>query len=66
MVTLLTKALMNIQTQWQNWRFFFCDERVVPFGDSESTFGLYKKNFLDKIPVTEDQFIKINPELDGE
>ncbi|RLU24497.1 hypothetical protein DMN91_002586 [Ooceraea biroi] len=65
MVELLAKCLPNIATDWSKWRFFFCDERVVPLEDPESNFGLYKTNFIGKVPVTEEQFIKVDPELNG-
>lgn len=65
MVRLLAKCLPNIATDWSKWRFFFCDERVVPLEDPESNFGLYKSNFIGKVPVTEDQFIKVDPDLNG-
>lgn len=66
MVRLLAKCLPNIATDWSKWRFFFCDERVVPLEDPESNFGLYKSNFIGKVPVTEDQFIKVDPDLNAE
>ncbi|XP_019888472.1 6-phosphogluconolactonase isoform X2 [Ooceraea biroi] len=66
MVELLAKCLPNIATDWSKWRFFFCDERVVPLEDPESNFGLYKTNFIGKVPVTEEQFIKVDPELNAE
>ncbi|XP_012218846.1 6-phosphogluconolactonase [Linepithema humile] len=65
-VQLLAKSLPNIATDWSKWRFFFCDERVVPLEDPDSTFGLYKSSFIGKVPVTEEQFIKVDPELNAE
>lgn len=66
LVNLLAKSLPNITTDWNKWRFFFCDERVVPFDSSDSTYGEYKSKFIGKVPVTEDQFIKIDPDLSAE
>lgn len=40
----------------------FCDERVVPFSDPESTYGQYKKLLIDTAIVRPDQFICINAE----
>ncbi|VDM18432.1 unnamed protein product [Hydatigera taeniaeformis] len=37
---------------WTRVHFFFCDERVVPFDDPESTFGVYQKNLFSKLPTT--------------
>lgn len=65
-VTLLAQSLPNITTDWSKWYFFFCDERIVPFDSSDSTYGEYKSKLIGKIPVTEDQFIKINPDLSAE
>lgn len=65
LVKMLAQALPSLSTDWTKWRFFFCDERIVPFDDEESTFGLYKTTLIGKIPITEDQFIKADPKLDG-
>lgn len=65
LVQFLSEGLPTISTDWSKWRFFFCDERVVSFENSESTYGLYKENLIGKVPITEDQFIKINPDLSG-
>lgn len=65
MVNLLVEILPNITTDWSKWYFFFCDERIVPFDSNDSTYGEYRSKLIGKIPVTEDQFIKINPDLSG-
>lgn len=44
---------------------FFCDERVVPYDDAESTFGVYKKELIGK-GFEEWQFIKIKQGVTGE
>lgn len=61
----MAQSLPNIKTDWSRWNFFFCDERVVPFDSNDSTYGEYKSNLIGKIPISEDQFIKINPDLSG-
>ncbi|KAF7382640.1 6-phosphogluconolactonase [Vespula maculifrons] len=66
LVNILMQTLPNISTDWSKWRFFFCDERVVPFDNGESTYGLYKTSLIGSVPITEDQFIKIDPELSAE
>ncbi|XP_023221208.1 6-phosphogluconolactonase-like [Centruroides sculpturatus] len=61
-----SQAFLSIVTEWTKWRFFFCDERLVPFDDKESTYGLYKEELLGKVPITEEQFVTINPVLNVE
>uniref|UniRef100_A0A0C9RQ55 6-phosphogluconolactonase n=1 Tax=Fopius arisanus TaxID=64838 RepID=A0A0C9RQ55_9HYME len=63
LVKFLSDGLPAITTDWSKWRFFFCDERVVPFDHDDSTFGVYKTNLIDKIPITEDQFITIDSDF---
>lgn len=65
MVKTLTTVFKNVQTDWSKWRIFFCDERVVPFDDIESTYGIYKKALDAVIPLSEDQYVKIDPKLSG-
>lgn len=65
MVDVLAKCLPKIETDWSKWRIFFCDERVVEPSDERSNLALYKSNFIGKVPVTEEQFIRIDPELSG-
>lgn len=53
--------------EWRKWIFFFVDERVVGFDDSESTFGQYKTVLLPKVAeLSLNQFVVINPNLDAE
>lgn len=65
MVQLLAQSLPNVDTDWSKWYFFFCDERVVPFDSNDSTYGEYRAKLIGKVPITEDQFVKINPDLSG-
>lgn len=49
---------------WSRVHFFFCDERVVPFDDPESTFGIYQKTLFSKLnppPIVH----KIDPEAES-
>jgi len=64
-VSLLSEYLAKVETDWSKWRFFFCDERLVEFNDPESTFAQYRDKFISNLPISEDQFIKINPQLSG-
>uniref|UniRef100_T1JA20 6-phosphogluconolactonase n=1 Tax=Strigamia maritima TaxID=126957 RepID=T1JA20_STRMM len=63
LVKLLCNGIADINTDWSKWRIFFCDERIVPFDDNESTFGLYQKALSEKVPLTDEQIIPINPSL---
>ncbi|KAG8190088.1 hypothetical protein JTE90_006028 [Oedothorax gibbosus] len=66
LIKFLCKGLPTISTAWPKWKFFFCDERLVPFDNPESTFGCYRKDLLSATPVTEDQFVTIDPNLNVE
>ncbi|CAL1286953.1 unnamed protein product [Larinioides sclopetarius] len=63
LIKFLCKGLPTINTTWQKWQFFFCDERHVPFDHPESTFGCYKRDLLKVVPVTEEQFVTMNPSI---
>lgn len=65
LVKFLSEGLPSIKTDWSKWKFFFCDERIVSFQDNESTYGQYKANLMEKVPITEDQFVRIDPDLSG-
>ncbi|KAK7082209.1 hypothetical protein SK128_011330 [Halocaridina rubra] len=62
----LCGGLPSIETSWDKWSLFFCDERLVPFSDGDSTYKLYKAGLVGSTPLTEEQFVVINPELDVE
>lgn len=62
-IKFLATGLPGIQTDWSKWRMFYCDERIVPFNDPESTFGGYKEKLIGKVPLQESQFINIDPNL---
>ncbi|XP_034943492.1 6-phosphogluconolactonase [Chelonus insularis] len=63
LINFLAEGLPTIKTDWSKWRFFFCDERIVPFDNEESTFGQYKTKLIGKIPVTADQFITVDSDI---
>ncbi|XP_018335347.1 6-phosphogluconolactonase [Agrilus planipennis] len=58
-VKFLNEAIPKLKTDLSKWKLFFCDERVVPEDDPESTFGTYKKNLIGKVNLKEDQFVRI-------
>lgn len=66
MVKFLEKGLPGVTTEWSKWRFFFCDERIVPADSVDSTFGAYRNALIGKIPITEDQFVNVDPDMSAE
>ena len=60
----LCQGLPTIQTDWARWRLFFCDERLVPAGSSDSTWGVYQSSLLPATPLTSDQFLTVNTDLE--
>ena len=42
-------AAKNLDIDWNRVKFIFCDERMVPENDPESTFGLYKEKLIGKV-----------------
>ena len=39
------------KVDWSKVKFVFCDERLVPFDDADSTYGVYKKSDIFKLEV---------------
>jgi hypothetical protein len=39
----------NMNVDWAKVKFFFCDERMVPLDDADSTFGVYKNSAIFKL-----------------
>ncbi|EFX82067.1 hypothetical protein DAPPUDRAFT_302585 [Daphnia pulex] len=61
--TFFCKGLPMITSDWTKWKFIFCDERIVPFDDAECTFSVYKNQLFSKIPLTDENFVVIDPSL---
>lgn len=36
---------------WSAWRVFYCDERLVPFSDGDSTHAFYQRELYDRVPI---------------
>lgn len=52
------------EIQWDKWHVFFCDERLVPFDNDDSTYKLYKEHFLGgKTSLPDSQMYNIKPDL---
>lgn len=65
LVKFLTTGLLSISTDFDKWKIFFCDERMVPTDDPDSTLGLYKKDLVGKVNLKEDQFVTIKQGVSG-
>ena len=51
---------------WEKTHIFWVDERCVPENDPASNFGLARKDFLDQIPIPQDQIHPIQVEASPE
>ncbi|ROL51146.1 6-phosphogluconolactonase [Anabarilius grahami] len=64
LVSILSKELPALgNLDCSRWLIGFCDERLVPFSDPESTYGLYKNQLFEKINIPEDRILAIDPSL---
>uniref|UniRef100_A0A8C2EHK4 6-phosphogluconolactonase n=1 Tax=Cyprinus carpio TaxID=7962 RepID=A0A8C2EHK4_CYPCA len=64
LVSILSKELPAVPgLDCSRWLIGFCDERLVPFSDPESTYGLYKNQLFEKINIPEDRILAIDPSL---
>jgi len=63
LIDLLSSIVPRLQFPWARLRFFFVDERFVPFTSDESTYGNYQTKLFKKLPITEKNVIKIDPNL---
>ncbi|CAG9773616.1 unnamed protein product [Ceutorhynchus assimilis] len=61
LVTFLVSGLPKIHSDFSKWKIFFCDERLVPVDDPESTFGVYKTKLVDTgaVNLSADQFVTV-------
>ncbi|XP_048846704.1 6-phosphogluconolactonase [Brienomyrus brachyistius] len=64
LVSMLSRELLALpDLDSSAWIVGFCDERLVPFHNEESTYGLYKNQLLSKINISEDAVLTIDPSL---
>ncbi|CAF1046640.1 unnamed protein product [Rotaria sordida] len=63
LIDLLASMLPRLQLPWARLRFFFVDERFVPFTSDDSTYGNYQSKLFRQLPLTEKNIIKIDPTL---
>lgn len=65
MVKYLCQGLPKVDTDWSKWTLAFCDERLVPEDNADSTFGIYKKELIPKTALDESQFVVIKQGVSG-
>ncbi|CAF0869706.1 unnamed protein product [Rotaria sp. Silwood1] len=63
LIDLLASIVPHLQFPWSRIRFFFVDERFVPFTSDESTYGTYQLKLFRQLPITEKNIIKIDSSL---
>ncbi|CAF3322774.1 unnamed protein product, partial [Rotaria sp. Silwood2] len=63
LVDILASIVPHLQLPWSRIRFFFVDERFVPFTSDESTYGNYHSKLFRQLPITEKNIIKIDSTL---
>jgi len=63
MVDFLCTGLLRREAKLDltKWKFFFCDEGIVPVYHYESTFGTYKRKLLAILIIDEKQFVLLTP-----
>ncbi|XP_065162519.1 6-phosphogluconolactonase [Atheta coriaria] len=67
LIKLLTDALLeNPDIDYAKWKIFFCDERLVPVDDSDSTYGAYIQGFQGKVAIKPEQFVTIKQGLSAD
>jgi len=63
----LAAAKQCTKINWPAVKFIFCDERLVPFDDKESTFGVFKEKVIGEVQgISEDSFVKVDITLSPE
>uniref|UniRef100_A0A1Q3FYQ4 6-phosphogluconolactonase n=1 Tax=Culex tarsalis TaxID=7177 RepID=A0A1Q3FYQ4_CULTA len=62
--TILAEGMHDLRSDFSKWQIFFCDERIVPEDDKESTYGVYKRDLLDNYPkFPKSAFFPVNCKL---
>ncbi len=61
LIDILASIVPRLQLPWARIRFFFVDERFVPFTSEESTYGSYQAKLFRQLPLTEKNVVKIDP-----
>lgn len=61
LIDILASILPRLQLPWARLRFFFVDERFVPFTSEDSTFAAYQQKLFRQLPLTEKNIVRIDP-----
>ncbi|XP_035787559.1 6-phosphogluconolactonase-like [Anopheles albimanus] len=62
---ILCDGMADLRSDFSKWEIFFCDERIVPATDKESTWGIFKRDLVeryDNVPAS--AFFPVNCTLD--
>lgn len=62
---LLAASPWREQVEWSAWYIFVGDERVVPFSDAASNYGMAQQSLLAHVPVLPTQVYPVPTELGG-
>ncbi|XP_058053437.1 probable 6-phosphogluconolactonase [Anopheles bellator] len=64
---ILCEGMADLRSDFSKWQIFFCDERIVPVADKESTWGIFKRQLLTTCDIVpESAFFPVNCALDVE
>lgn len=64
LVSMLSRELLALSDlDCSKWLVGFCDERLVPFDDPESTYGLYKGHLFSKVNIPDSSILKVDHSL---
>ncbi|CAF2074072.1 unnamed protein product [Rotaria magnacalcarata] len=64
LVDLHASMLPRLRLPWARLKFFFVDQRFVPFTSDDSTYGNYQSKLFRQLPLTENNIIKIDANLE--
>ncbi|CAF1446822.1 unnamed protein product [Rotaria magnacalcarata] len=64
LVDLHASMLPRLRLPWARLKFFFVDQRFVPFTSDDSTYRNYQSKLFRQLPLTENNIIKIDANLE--
>ncbi|XP_053687454.1 6-phosphogluconolactonase-like [Sabethes cyaneus] len=61
---IVAEGLYDLRTDFSKWQIFLCDERIVPVDSKDSTYGIFKRDLLDRrSEVPKSSFYPVNTAL---